>query len=119
MSSVSDARPQPRANSLFQRFSSVVVRGAGKRPAPGDPGLNQGTEIALTVLVFLGLGLLIDSIAGTRPIVTIALVVFSMVGSFVKIWAAYNLRMNALEAARRSDATLHQSTPGHDGGAGA
>jgi len=114
MTAVSDAHPQSRRNSLFQRFSSVIVRGSGKRPAPGDAGLNQGTEIALTVLVFLGLGLLVDSMAGTRPAFTIGLVVFSMVGSFIKIWAAYNLRMKALEEARRSDSVAHQQ-----GGAGA
>jgi len=74
------------------------------RPKPGsvDSNLGQGMEFALTVAVFLGLGWLIDGWADTRPVFTIALVVFSMVGQFVKMWFVYDARMTSLEAERRA-----------------
>lgn len=67
-------------------------------------------EFALTVAVFLGLGWLVDGWTNTRPAFTIAFVVFSMVGQFVKMWFAYDARMKTLEAERRQAAVAHQRT---------
>lgn len=73
-----------------------------QKPGPVDSNLGQGMEFALTVAVFLGLGWLVDGWLDTRPVFTIALVVFAMVGQFVKMWFAYDARMQALEAERRA-----------------
>lgn len=74
---------------------------AANRPAGADAGIGQGMEMALTVAVFFGLGWLIDSWADTRPVFTIALVVFATVGQSVRMWIAYDARMKVLEEERR------------------
>ena len=100
------ARPAP----LSQRVAGVVARGAGGGNGNQvDEGLGQGMEMALTVLVFLGIGFLLDSIFGTKPLLTIIFVVFAMVGTFVKMYLAYSLRMKALEAERAAARRAHQS----------
>lgn len=73
-----------------------------KRPAGADSGIGQGMEMAVTIAVFLGLGWLVDSWADTRPIFTIAFVVFAMVGQSVRMWIEYDARMKVLEEERRS-----------------
>lgn len=97
-----DARPRLRRPSLG-RVNRLVI-GSG-RPAGSDEGIGQGMEFALTIAVFLGLGWLIDSWVGTRPVFTIAFVVFSMVGQSVRMWIAYDARMKVLEQERRDRAT--------------
>ncbi|MFM8528592.1 MAG: AtpZ/AtpI family protein, partial [Ilumatobacteraceae bacterium] len=87
------ARPAPA------RLVGLLGR---QKPGPVDSNLGQGMEFALTVAVFLGLGWLVDGWTNTRPAFTIAFVVFSMVGQFVKMWFAYDARMQALEAERRA-----------------
>jgi ATP synthase protein I len=72
-------------------------------PGSGTPAtgtLGHGMEMALTVLVFLGLGFALDRWLGTKPAFMIALVVFAMVGQFVKIWLSYERTMKALDAER-------------------
>lgn len=80
-----------------------LVLGAN-RPGGVDAGLGQGMEMALTLVVFFGLGWFIDSWAGTRPIFTIALAVFAMIGQSVRMWIAYDARMKVLEEERRQRA---------------
>ena len=85
------------------------------KPGPVDSNLGQGMEFALTVAVFLGLGWLVDGWTNTRPAFTIAFVVFSMVGQFVKMWFVYDARMKTLEAERRRGTTAHQQESPTDG----
>jgi uncharacterized membrane protein YqgA involved in biofilm formation len=70
--------------------------------------LGRGPEMALSVLVFTVVGLIIDSQVGTMPIVTIALVVFSVVGNFIRMYYTYEGRMKTLEKQRASASLAHQ-----------
>ena len=111
MTETSAAAKTRRPMAFAQRMTTMLGRPNGANSV--DQGLGQGMEFALTVAVFLGLGWLIDSLADTRPIFMIALVVFSVIGQFVKMWFVYDGRMRTLEAERRSASTAHQRpTPG-------
>jgi F0F1-type ATP synthase assembly protein I len=80
---------------------------APKRPvtSSGD-SLGRGAEMAISVLVFSVIGLIFDSLFGTTP--TIALVVFSLVGNFVRMYYQYKAVMDTQVADRLSRATQHQ-----------
>lgn len=101
-----------RPTALAQRVTTMLGRPNGANSV--DQGLGQGMEMALTVAVFLGLGWLLDLAFDTRPIFMIALVVFSVVGQFVKMWFVYDARMRTLEAERRRGTTAHQHEPTSD-----
>jgi hypothetical protein len=65
-------------------------------------------DVALTLLVFLGLGALIDNWLGLFPLFTIALVLFAAVGTFVRMKFVYDATMErhvAALLARRQTAT--------------
>ena len=64
--------------------------------------LGHGMDFALVVLVFLGIGYGLDRWLGTRPWCMIGLVVFSVVGQFVKMYYAYTAAMEQHEAERRA-----------------
>lgn len=102
-----------RPTAFAQRVTTVLGRPNGSNSV--DQGLGQGMEMALTVAVFLGIGWLVDLALDTRPVFMIALVVFSVVGQFVKMWFVYDARMTTLEAERRRGAVAHQHDPGSDG----
>ena len=53
-----------------------------------------------TIVVFLGLGWLIDRWLGTQPVFMIVLVVLAIVGLGAKIYGTYTVRMKALEQER-------------------
>jgi F0F1-type ATP synthase assembly protein I len=82
---------------------------APKRPlqSSGD-SLGRGAEMAISVLVFTVIGLVIDALVGTTPTITIALVVFSLVGNFVRMYYQYKSVMDGHIAARTQQATQHQ-----------
>lgn len=74
---------------------------AGDRVAPSsDDSLGRGMDMALTLLVFLGLGALIDNWLGLFPLFTITLVVFAAIGTFVRMKFVYDATMERHEAAR-------------------
>ena len=58
-------------------------------------------DIALTLLVFLGLGALMDRWLGIFPVFTIMLVVGASLGTFVRLKYTYDATMERLEAERR------------------
>jgi F0F1-type ATP synthase assembly protein I len=66
----------------------------------GDDSLGRGMDVALTVLVFLVLGWLLDSWLGLFPLFTISLVLFSATGSFLRMKYVYDATMERLEAER-------------------
>jgi F0F1-type ATP synthase assembly protein I len=80
----------------------------GVKPAPpsvdgaGAGALGHGMDMAITVLVFLGLGALLDRWLGTKPLFMIIFVVLALVGRFVKIWFDYDAVMKSQEARLRS-----------------
>ena len=82
---------------------------APKRPvATSGDSLGRGAEMAISVLVFCVIGLLLDAVVGTTPTITIALVVFSLVGNFVRMYYQYKAAMKVQLAQRLSQATRHQ-----------
>ncbi len=67
-----------------------------------DDTLGRGMDLALTVLLFLGIGYALDQWLGLFPLFTITLVVFAAVGSFARLMYTYQATMEHLEAERRS-----------------
>ena len=71
---------------------------ASERVAPSsDDSLGRGMDLALTMLVFLGLGALIDRWLGLFPVFTITLVLFA---AFVRMKFVYDATMERHEATR-------------------
>ena len=71
-----------------------------KTRVTNDDPLGHGMEVALTIVVFLALGWLLDRWLGTSPWFLIGFVVFAAVGSFVKLRYSYETRMLQHEAER-------------------
>jgi F0F1-type ATP synthase assembly protein I len=74
-----------------------------KAPAALDKGISQGAELAVGILVFFGIGALIDWWLATTPVFMIVMTIFAMVGYFVRIYYTYNDAMSALEAQRSEE----------------
>lgn len=62
----------------------------------GD-AMSRSFELAITPLLFGGLGWLLDRVFGTAPMFTIALAVFGVVGSVLKLWIGYDREMKRHE----------------------
>jgi ATP synthase protein I len=62
--------------------------------------LGRGMDFALVVLVFLGVGYGLDRWLDTKPAFMIGLVIFSVIGQFIKMYYEYTQAMEALEAER-------------------
>lgn len=71
-------------------------------PARGASGetLGRGMDTVITLVVFLGIGWLLDRWLGTTPWFMIGLFLLAAAGSFVVIKARYTAQMEALEAER-------------------
>jgi len=65
-----------------------------------DDTFGRGMDIALTLLLFLGIGFALDRWLGTTPLFMIALTVLASVGFFVSFKYRYTARMEQLEAER-------------------
>lgn len=63
----------------------------------GD-GFTRAFELALLPLLFGGIGYVVDGFLGIRPVVTIALVLYAVVGIFLRSWYGYDREMRAREA---------------------
>lgn len=70
-----------------------------------DQTLGKGMDFALVVLVFLGIGWAVDSWLDTRPAFMIGLVLFAVVGQFIKMYYDYKAAMEAHEAERAERAS--------------
>ena len=70
-----------------------------------DQTLGKGMDFALVVLVFLGIGWAVDSWLGTRPGFMIGLVLFAVVGQFIKMYYDYKAAMEAHAAERAEKAS--------------
>jgi F0F1-type ATP synthase assembly protein I len=66
-----------------------------------DDSVVQGMEAVFALVLFLGLGVLIDRWLATTPVFTIAMLVVGAVGVFLRFKYAYIARMDRLEADRR------------------
>ena len=66
-----------------------------------DDSVVQGMEAVFALVLFLGLGVLIDRWLGTTPVFTIGMMLLGAVGVFLRFKYAYIARMDRLEADRR------------------
>ena len=66
-----------------------------------DDNLGRGMELALTIGLFLVLGLLLDHWLGTSPVFTIVLLLLAAIGSFTRMRYTYEASMQRHEAERR------------------
>jgi hypothetical protein len=77
-----------------------------------DDNIGRGIELALVVVVFLGLGYLLDRWLGTKPIFMIALFLFAVAGEMVKLWLGYDEKMRKHEEERlAARAAAPRATP--------
>jgi hypothetical protein len=72
-------------------YGLATTRGFGN-------AMGRGFEMAITLLIMVGLGWLADSIFDTRPLFIIVFSVFGFAGTFVKLWIGYDLDMRKEEA---------------------
>ncbi len=94
---------------VSEQASTVLDPLPNKRTAArADEGLGQGMETALLLGLFLGIGWLIDRVAGTTPVFMIVLVVLAAIGVFAKLWYGYDARMNELESERAERAAARR-----------
>ena len=101
--STNSPTPHPRATDtesapLAGRFGSNAVGG--------------GMEIALTILLFVLIGLGIDTWIGTRPLFTIVLFLFAAIGSFARTKLIYDAEMDRLEAERIAERDARRAERG-------
>jgi F0F1-type ATP synthase assembly protein I len=59
--------------------------------------------------VFLGIGYVLDRWLDTRPLFMIGLVVFSVIGQFIKMYFDYTATMQELEAQRAQGSQAQRS----------
>lgn len=79
----------------------IRSRRAPDAPRPtADDNLGRGMEMALTILLFLGMGWALDEWLGLFPLFTIALVLLASVGMFVRLRYTYEATMQQHEAER-------------------
>jgi F0F1-type ATP synthase assembly protein I len=71
-----------------------------KRVEPDD-SVVQGMEAVFALVLFLGLGVLIDRWLDTTPVFTIVMMVVGAIGVFMRFKYAYIARMDRIEADRR------------------
>jgi F0F1-type ATP synthase assembly protein I len=65
-----------------------------------DRAIGQGMDVALTVLLFFGIGFALDRWLGTTPWLMIGGTLFASIGLFVSSKARYDATMERLEAER-------------------
>ena len=80
-----------------------------KAPAALDAGVSHGMELAGSVVVFFGIGFGIDVWLGTTPLFMIVLVLFAVVGQFIKMYYVYSSAMRHHEQKRIEESRGTQS----------
>ena len=80
-----------------------------KAPVALEPGVSHGMELAGSVVVFFGIGFGIDAWLGTTPLFMIVLVLFAVVGQFIKMYYVYSSAMRNLEQKRVEESRGTQS----------
>jgi len=63
-----------------------------------DDGWTRAMELALTPIVAGGIGYVCDRILGTVPVITIVFFVLAVIGTFIKMFYAYDTKMKEHEA---------------------
>lgn len=93
--------------------SPTALRRVLRPPQPladGAPGesVGRGMDTVITLVVFLGIGWLLDRWLGTTPWFMIGLFLLAGAGTFVMLKVRYTATMEALEAERRSAMTANR-----------
>jgi F0F1-type ATP synthase assembly protein I len=70
-----------------------------------DDNVGKGMDLALSLLVFLGIGYGLDRWLGTKPWMMVSMVLLVAVGQFVKLKYDYEGTMQRLEAERTQQST--------------
>ena len=81
-----------------KRTVNRAVGARGTRVAVGHDTMGKGFEFAGVVVVFFGLGWLIDRALGTTPWFMITLSMIGVIGHLVRMWYAYDAEMRQHEA---------------------
>jgi hypothetical protein len=83
-----------------------------------DLSVNQGVDAALVMLLFVGVGFLLDRWLGTSPWLLIGCVVLAGVGLFASYKARYDAAMDRHEAERlaRNERLRERATDGERAG---
>ena len=84
-----------------------IRKPVARTAASSHDSLGRGIEIAVSVGVFLVIGLLLDNAFETRPVFMILCSLFSVLGSFARLWFVYDTDMRSQETKRREAATRH------------
>lgn len=84
-----------------------IRKPVARTAASSHDSLGRGVEIAVSVGVFFAVGLLLDNMLETRPVFMILCSLFSVLGSFARLWFVYDTDMQAQEVKRRDGATRH------------
>jgi F0F1-type ATP synthase assembly protein I len=84
-----------------------IRKPVARTAASSHDSLGRGVEIAVSVGVFFAVGLLLDNALETRPVFMILCSLFSVLGSFARLWFVYDTDMQAQEVKRRDGATRH------------
>jgi F0F1-type ATP synthase assembly protein I len=66
--------------------------------------LGHGFDAAFVVVLFFGLGYLLDRVLSTTPLFMIVFTIVGAVGVFVRFWYRYDARMTEHETVRREKA---------------
>jgi F0F1-type ATP synthase assembly protein I len=79
-----------------------MTSSANRHRSRSDDTLGNGIEAGIVLLIFAGIGALLDRWTGASPWLTIGFVVLGAVGLFYRLKADYSNRMDALAAERRN-----------------
>ncbi len=74
-------------------------------------GLGLGIEASVIMVLFLGLGYLLDRLFSTTPVLMIVFSILGAVGLFAKWKYRYDERMDELEAERAAGTTDRSPAP--------
>ncbi len=95
--------------------SKEKIEQAAQGGTVGD-GLAKGVDFAGVILVFFGIGWLLDRGFGTTPWFMVGLTLFGVVGQLVRTWYAYDADMRAHEAERERRLTVADRSAARPGG---
>lgn len=76
-----------------------------RKPIDADDNVGKGMDLALTVLLFLGIGYGLDRWLDTKPVFMIVLTLLAVVGKVAGMYYGFSATMERLESERRSAAT--------------
>jgi F0F1-type ATP synthase assembly protein I len=89
--------------SIAGAVARTVTRTAGgsvDRRIKTDDTVGKGMDLALTSLLFLGIGYGLDRWLGTKPVLMIVLTLLALVGKGAGMYYAYQEKMSALDVER-------------------